>query len=114
MFRYSPKQITFILEYYVNIHCGEYIAFKHPTFNKKNKHDVNRADFEDSIVYKTDIDQAIDKLNPVPGKWLHYCKFIEEKPNGFGLSRKQFACAKFIQGYEYYIPNIIKELAAIA
>jgi hypothetical protein len=110
---YSIGHIYAILETYSAVDAGAFDQDVLKSFNKKTKRDVMRADYENSIVNKADIDCAIDKLG-VPGKWQAYCKHLSDPPAGYGLNVKQFRLAQSILGYDVNIGSIVKELAQIA
>jgi hypothetical protein len=111
---YSVRHIYDILESYSAVDAGAYDQEQAKSYNQKTKRDVMRADFENCIVAKSDIDAAIDKLGAVPGRWLAYCHHITEDPAGYGLNPAQYKVAKFIQGYTVAIGGIVKELSQIA
>jgi hypothetical protein len=110
---YVVPQIYAILESYSAVDAGAFDQDKSVSYNKKTKRDVMRANYENSIVHKSDIDAAIDKIG-VPGRWLVYCHHITEDTAGYGLNPAQAKIAKFIQGYDVSIGGIVKKLSQIA
>lgn len=110
-FRYSPSHIKTILNSYVEVHNS---CFEHTDSGSVNvKSNTYKANFENSIINKADIDKAIDKLG-LPHRWLNYCRDIEEPPAGRGLSQSQYTIAQYIQGNIDNISSLTKELARIA
>ena len=105
---YSPFQIGMILDRYAQIDAGDFgdvESLEQPTRNS-----FHRAAFETPILFKADIDFAIDKLG-VKGRWLKWCKDIFQGVHG--LNYKQARIAEYILGEDVPIYSLTKELSKI-
>jgi hypothetical protein len=112
---YATGHIIAILDSYIAVDGGAFDQDTSQSYNKRTKGDTFRAPYENSIIAKADIDIAIDQLSDNPGRWLHYCKHIEDKPAGYGLSQRQYIVADYIRGNEYInVVPIAKVLSQIA
>ena len=111
---YSTNLIEVFLKWYANIHEGDFSIgeyLEHPL----SKHSTRRAAFETPIIFKSDIDFAIDRLGR-KGVWLKWCKDIWQDFKGYKLNYKQVKLARYIQSggeEDILVDSLIRDLSRI-
>ncbi len=109
---YSPFKVVQILENYLDLAYGNY--GKANTLDYPRTRDsYSRAPFENAILFKADMDFAVDKLG-IPGQWLCWARNPTKKLNGHRLSAKQEAIVEFIYNSgDWYRNYIVSQLCRI-
>ena len=107
---YSPFQVGEILDRYAQIDAGEFGDVE--SLEQPTRHSVHRSAFETPLIFKSDIDFAIDRLGR-KGAWLRWCKNIEQSFNGHRLNYKQVMLVRYILGEDVIVDSLIRELSRI-
>ena len=110
---YSARHIIAILDNYASVSDGNFDVGQSQTNGSKPNRNIFRAPFENSIISKADIDNAIDSLGK-PGRWGIWCKNPEQSPAGYNLTPMQYKLAEYIRGNYSQIKGLAHELAKIA
>ena len=108
---YGPLQVDFILKNYAQIDAGEYTdveGLDQPISSSS----IHWAAFETPLIFKSDIDFAIDRLGR-KGAWLRWCKNIEQSFNGHRLNYKQVMLVRYILGEDVIVDSLIRDLSRI-